>query len=352
MAIVLCVAALGGCAAKKAEDPNAGQEGVSANDAAASDIVASDYVTLGEYKGIELSTIKPTIEEKDVDIQTKMFYFSYNQPESGITDRPVALYDMTNIDYVGKKDGVAFDGGTASGAQLLIGSGQFIDGFEEGLIGVMPGETVDLNLTFPEAYHSAELAGQDVVFTVTVNYIAEMDDAVIAAMGVPNVENGADLKEYVRNMMSSQLESEYLSAVQSEVFAKVMENAQFKDFPDALLERCRADYADLLDKMAASYGMDGKTYVEANGGVYEDILNQNTEGYAKQTVLLEAIGKAENLILSDAELQARLEAYASSEGIAVDSLLQDGLTTEDYRQSFLYEDVMNFLVENANKTAQ
>lgn len=343
-ALMLSVAVLGGCAKTDKKEDAKTQTDAS--------VEAADYVTLGEYKGLTISATRPVYSEKDIDLQAKQMYFSYVQPTSGVVDRPVELYDMTNIDYVGKKDGVAFDGGTASGAQLLIGSGQFIEGFEEGLIGVMPGETVDLNLKFPEVYHSADLAGAEVVFTVTVNYIATMEDNEIAGLGMPNVTNVEEFRAYVEDMMNSQAESQYLSAAQDEVFSAVMEQAQFKDFPEELLAKNRVEYADLLDRMAAAYGMDGRAYVEANGGVYEDVLSEYTVMYTKQTVILEAIAKNENLMLTDEALDERLETYAKSSGITVDDLLQEGLTKEDYRQSFLYEDVMSFLVENAVSTAQ
>ena len=127
------------------------------------------YVTLGEYKGLTVDTAAEDYKEAydsfaQSDAEEKQLY-------SQKTEGKVANGDVANIDYEGKKDGVAFDGGTAQGYDLTIGSGQFIPGFEDGLIGKEIGSTVDLNLTFPEGYQSAELAGQDVVFTVKINYV-------------------------------------------------------------------------------------------------------------------------------------------------------------------------------------
>ena len=123
------------------------------------EINADEYVTLGDYKGLEVVNSTVTITDEDVDSYIEyMLSMSPGELEE-VTDRDVVENgDVANIDYVGTKDGVAFDGGTAQGYDLGIGTGSFIPGFEEGLVGVKKGETVDLNLTFPENYHSADLA--------------------------------------------------------------------------------------------------------------------------------------------------------------------------------------------------
>lgn len=119
----------------------------------------ADYVTLGEYKGLEVSVEAPSVSDESV--QSYIDYVLQNNPSlEEVTGRPVQEGDVVNIDYVGKIDGVAFDGGTAEGYDLEIGSGSFIDGFEDGLIGAEVGETRDVQTTFPEDYRSAEVAGK------------------------------------------------------------------------------------------------------------------------------------------------------------------------------------------------
>lgn len=137
------------------------------------DIKVEDYVTLGEYKNIAVTvSAQAQVEDSDVDSNALQLYNSkVTAANGGIMDRAAEDGDTVNIDYEGKKDDVAFQGGTAQNQSLTLGSNSFIDGFEDGLIGVKPGETVDLNLTFPENYQSTELAGAEVVFTVTVNFI-------------------------------------------------------------------------------------------------------------------------------------------------------------------------------------
>ena len=147
------------------------------------DMKVEKYVTLGEYTGISLSIETPEVDNDEWDtLVNNVYQGSITMEAGGIMDRAVAVGDTVNIDYVGTKDGEEFSGGAAVGSLLEIGSGQFIDGFEDGLVDVMPGETVELDLTFPEAYGNTELAGQAVVFTVTVNFImpTDLQDAVVA----------------------------------------------------------------------------------------------------------------------------------------------------------------------------
>lgn len=363
LAATACVAIMCGCGAdagkESAESTAQSEASVSENEASVSgnmtvaDINAEDYVTVGEYKGIEISVPgKVEYEESEYDIQTKSYYFNYINETEGVTDRPVALGDMTNIDYEGKKDGVAFEGGTAQGATLLIGSGQFIEGFEEGLIGVMPGETVDLNLKFPEAYHSADLAGQEVVFTVTVNFIPEMKDEKVSELGLNNVSNVEELKQHVKNSMDKEAETDFLMSAGDAVIKQVVENSEFAEIPEALLETNKQVYMNYLDQMAAMYGVDGKTFVSMYGGGqdYDTVVNDYALTYTKESLVAKVIADKEGLVLTDEELDARLAENAEAAGIGVETLLANGVTKDNYRESYLYEDVLNFLVENAVNT--
>ncbi len=133
-----------------------------------------EYVELSKYKGIEVNTESDTMKEnRDNVIANDILDNDFKRK---ITEGTVKNGDTVNIDYIGRKNGIAFSGGTSKGYELEIGSGSFIDGFEEGLIGKEIGSTVDLNLKFPEAYDEASLAGAEVVFTVTINYIPTDED--------------------------------------------------------------------------------------------------------------------------------------------------------------------------------
>lgn len=140
-----------------------------AKTATASDAKAG--IVLGEYKNVPVTVVKPSVSDEELDARIETVLGGYATWDA--VDRAAEEGDRVNIDYKGLKDGVAFEGGTAEGYNLVLGSGSFIDGFEDGLIGAAAGEQRNLNLTFPENYQSEELAGQDVVFEVTVNEVAE-----------------------------------------------------------------------------------------------------------------------------------------------------------------------------------
>ena len=152
---------------------------------------------LGQYKGIEVQVKKHVVTQEEVDQRIQELVaqnFTLVEKEGDVTHG-----DVTTIDFEGFKDGVAFDGGKAEGFQLEIGSGQFIPGFEDKMVGMKKGETRELNLTFPENYGAADLAGADVIFKVTVHKIevkkeSELNDAFVASLKVPNMNTVADLQ--------------------------------------------------------------------------------------------------------------------------------------------------------------
>ena len=179
----------------------------------AEELVDEASIKIGQYKGLSISREKA--EVTDAEIEAELNYLASLYPVQ-VTGRPAKLGDVANIDYAGYKDGVAFAGGTAEGYNLTLGSGQFIDGFEDGVVGMEIGEERDLNLTFPEAYHSEELAGADVVFHVTLNSLSSADEVAIDDALAKKVMGDDEatlelLKADIRNDLMIQAESEYYS---------------------------------------------------------------------------------------------------------------------------------------------
>ena len=210
-----------GCSGNTAKDTNATTEAASetttGSESAASeseaqteaperpDYKALDYVTLGEYKGLEVTLESTEVTDEEIDQQVASNLSASDKLEE-VKEGTVESGDVANIDYEGKLNGEAFEGGTDKGYDLTIGSGTFIDGFEDGLIGKKIGDTVDLNLTFPENYGSTELAGKDVVFTVTINSVKrapELTDALVAEIS----DEYKTVEEY-RNSIKEQLETQ------------------------------------------------------------------------------------------------------------------------------------------------
>lgn len=227
------------------------------------DLVIEDYVTLPEYASMTVQAEKPEVTDEVIEN-----YINRNILTAyPVTDRAVAQGDAVTIDYVGKKDGVAFDGGTAEGYVLNIGSGNFIEGFEDGLIGVMPGETVDLNLTFPENYHAEELAGADVVFTVTVHDIQESTDYEnVTQEQLALMENGykskEDIWENAEKEVEESAEATYQSNITDAIIEKLMEESTFTSVPEYLVEEELQNYNTYMETICMNYyGCDVETFV-------------------------------------------------------------------------------------------
>ena len=308
------------------------------------------YVTLGDYTNLAVSVEPAAVTDAEVDELTLSTYNNYVTAADGITDRAVATGDTVDIDYEGKKDGVAFAGGTAAGASLIIGSGQFIDGFEDGLIGVMPGETVDLNLTFPEGYGNQELAGQAVVFTVTVNFIKPgldgMKDSVVANIGIENVNTVEGLRQYAYDYLYANALDDYDVRLQNAILDELMARCTFEKLPEKIVEERKQILTENLEYYASLYGVTpnqlAKEIYQMSAG---DFVNDYAEEYVKQNLILQAIANREGLSISDEELQSLLEEYALYIGYAsVDDLLK-GESKEAYRNDFMRDKVLDFLQE-------
>jgi len=334
LAAVLAVGLLTGCGQSREEN-------------ALRDLETDSYVTLCDYQNLSVSVEPLTVTDSERDFYVMDAYSRYATLEnSGITNRAAVNGDTVNIDYVGKIDGVEFDGGAASGAFLVLGSDSYIDGFEEGLTGVRPGETVELDLTFPEKYGSnPDLAGKAVKFTVTVNYIVELRDAVVADMGLENVSTVAELQQYVYDRLYAGKEPEYNDSVKGAIMAELFEQCTYGELPETILENNK-EYVSGIINSAAEYGLDADTYTNTFFGMDADtyVNNYSTE-LTKQDITLQAIANKEDLNISDKELKSVLEQYAKEAGAnTVEEYLGDN-SAEEYRNALMMEKVMDYLIE-------
>lgn len=313
------------------------------------EIKVEKYVKLGDYSSFEVTVDTVGVDEEELESLMSSNYINYVTPEhGGITDRAVAEGDTVFIDYEGKEDGVAFAGGTAQNATLTIGSNQFIDGFEDGLIGVMPGETVDLNLRFPDNYNP-EMAGKEVVFTVTVRCIrpvemavADMEDVVTASMGIGGVSTVAEFRQYAYDY----LESEYEYEVQSGIIEAFMARCEFKELPEKMLE----PYRDMWTRVFGMYAnrfqisLDQYTAYFYNSDS-ESLIKEYAENSLKQDLMLQAVANNESLKISDEELENMLLEEAGAAGyVTVDEYVGEG-SREDYRNDYMNERVLEYLQE-------
>lgn len=224
------------------------------------------YVTLGEYKGLAVTENGTVVSDAEVEASAQdAFNRNVTNENGGILDRVVENGDNVNIDYEGKENGVAFAGGTATSQLLLIGSGQFIPGFEEGLVGVMPGETVDLNLTFPENYNP-EMAGKEVVFTVTVNFIVpqEMTDEIVANFGLEGVTNLEQFHEARRREIEYQRQEQQKKELENQTLNAFMDTCEFTDVPQEMADRYAEVVRTQIEQTAAQYGMTSEDFAQAH----------------------------------------------------------------------------------------
>lgn len=323
------------------------------------DIEISDKVVLGDYKNLEVVSNVTAITDEDVD--NYIDYMLSMSPELvEVTDRDVVENgDVANIDYVGKKDGVAFDGGTAQGYDLGIGTGAFIPGFEEGLVGAKVGETIDLNLTFPENYGSPELDGSDVVFTVNVNKISkkvtpEFTDEYVAGLGIENVATVEEYRVYLKNMMEDAEEEYALQDVQTQIITMVTENATVTEVPQELIDRFYNVNKNNMSYNAMMYGMDLESFVSAYYGMDAETFEKETiaaaEISAKQALVCLAIAENENLTLTEEDVEKAIEENYASYGYAEADTFKKSIDLEEYKDSLLLNKVLDFLVENATIT--
>lgn len=317
------------------------------------DVKVEDYVTMGDYKGLKMSfDAKGTYTEADVEELALSAYSGYG----GVTNRAAALGDTVNIDFCGKIDGVAFDGGTAQAYELTLGSGQFIGGFEDGLVGVKPGETVDLNLSFPNPYDpNPDLAGKPVVFTVTVNFIlptdaSQMEDSVVASMGNEYYDTVEEFKQYCREYLEYEIENAYVTGKQNAALTALLEVATVNGAPDGLIKKYYANIYSSIEAQAAMYGMD----VELFGTYFlgTDVVTYAStyaEESAKQSMVIQYVANAENLNISDEELDKCIQEFAEKNKTTAENVRSDG-NEEVLREYFMFEKVLDFIVENGDVT--
>ena len=260
-----------------------------------SGINVADYVTLGEYKGIEVSVDAPVVTDEYLDSYID-YVLQSNMLTTQVTNRPVQEGDIVNIDYEGKIDGVAFDGGTAQGYDLAIGSGSFIDGFEDGLIGAETGETRDVAVTFPEDYHGTDVAGKDAVFTVTVNSISvetlpELTDEFVQGLGV-GAETVEEYRQYAYDLLMEEQQANHDTEAEVAVLETVMNNAKLQDPPEDMTDRYYGRLIDNMNYYASMYGYDLETFLSLNG-TSEEAVRESAGDAAKQLITMQAVAEAD-----------------------------------------------------------
>jgi len=322
------------------------------------DFDATKYVTLGEYKGINVDVT--TTEVTDADVQEYVDYvLSYYEELAEVTDRTtIQDGDVVNIDYTGYVDGETFDGGSAEGYDLTIGSSTFITGFESGLIGVEKGDTVDLNLTFPEEY-TEDLAGKDVVFTVKVNKIQEnvlpeFNDEFVKNLGDEAYSTTEEFKDYLRTDLETNAENEKLNTINSQIENSILASCKVDKVPSGFTDRVFDTMVRNISESAEEYGIDAGTLASYYYGVDAENYEAELKTYVEENIIPEymimgAIARKEGISISDADvdadIQATLDEYGSE--YTLDEYKEMLGDIESYKEYMLVTKVLEFLKENA-----
>ena len=314
-------------------------------------------VTLGEYKGVAVK--KETTIVTDVEVDARIEEERNKQAtEIEVEGRAVAEGDTVNLDYAGTVDGVAFAGGTAQDQTLKIGSGSFIPGFEEQMVGMNIGEEKDLNVTFPEQYHAEELAGKAAVFHVKVNSITETQLPALDDDFAKDISEFDTLDEYkadIRAKLEAQAAERDNNNFTNAVIEKVLENAAV-EIPEAMIERQIDSMMRDFEYRLMGNGLKLDDFIKYTGSDMQ-AFRENYRGQAIKSVkahlVLEAIEKAEAIDATEEQIDKQLEAFAAQTGKTVEEF-KASLSESDieyFKADAIRDNCVKFLADNAKAEA-
>jgi len=288
------------------------------------EVAVRPEVELGQYKGVEVSKCDTEVTDADVEEEIKKVQ-EQNARTITVDDRAVKDGDMTVIDFEGFVDGVAFDGGKGENYPLTIGSHSFIDNFEEQIIGMNIGDEKEINVTFPEEYHAEALKGKSATFKVSVKEIKEkqlpeLDDDF--AQDVSDFDTLSEYKEDVKKKVADRKAAEAKSKKETEAIEKVVEASKM-DIPEAMIQtqvnRMAEDFAQRLQQQ----GLSLEQYFQYTGLTADKIIadmKPEAEKRIKNSLVLEAIAKAENIEVTDEEFEAELQKMADMYKMELDKI--------------------------------
>jgi len=308
--------------------------------------VAEGSLVLGEYKGLSHTKIKDEVTSGEVEAHIHGLAVQYPPRK---TDRLAKEGDTANIDYEGKLDGVAFEGGTAYSHDLDLGSGEFIAGFEEAVIGMMPGDEKDIPLTFPEDYFNDELAGKDVVFHVKLNYVTNADEIEVNDELAQRVTYKKDatleqLKAESREKMEINAEVYYYLESAAELLTQVVENSEIT-IDSALAEERVAAFKDQYVAQAMLYGMDYTSFLAAFMNTTPEQAEADVVNSIKEEMVMNEIIRRENIQATD-EQKAKV---AWINGCESPEKLEERYGEEQTEKMYGMYAGTYFLIENAAK---
>ena len=304
-------------------------------------------VTLGEYKGLKIAKIEHTVSDEDVQKELEAAQ-KRNARLVPVEDRAAENGDIAVIDFEGFADGVAFDGGKGEGYELELGSGSFIPGFEEQLVGKNAGDDVEVNVTFPTEYHADNLAGKDAMFKVKIHELKkkempELDDDF--ASEVSEFETLDEYKNSIKERLEKDAENKTKTETENAVVEKTCENAEV-DIPKAMIEAQIDNMVQDFAQRLQYQGMNLEMYMKYTGATAESFREGFREQAEKQTktmLVLEAICKAENVDVTDEEVNDKIAEMAKMYNMELEKLTE--LISEGEKKSIADDIKMNKTVD-------
>ena len=316
------------------------------------EVAVKPPVSLGKYKGVEVDKQEITVFDEEIDAEIRKEQ-EKNASRNEITDRPVKDGDDIVLDFEGFCDGVAFEGGKGTDYPLTIGSGSFIPGFEEQLVGANIGEEMEVNVTFPENYQSDDLAGKDAMFKCTVKKITEkilpeLDDEF--ADEVSEFSTLAEYREDVRKNITERKEGAARTAKENQAVEKVIADAHV-EIPAAMLRTQQEQLVSEFEQQVMSQGMnfeDYLKYAQTNREQFTDNMKEEAERRIKYRLVMEQVAKEENIVATDEDFEAELQKMADAYRMDVETIKKYFVTRkEGMMEDIAVQKAITFVADNA-----
>ncbi|NLD19225.1 MAG: trigger factor [Clostridiales bacterium] len=317
-----------------------------------------EYIKVGKYKGLEVAPYAISITDDQVTAKIDSTLEAAATSQEVDKDTAIADGDVVNIDYVGKVNGKKFDGGSAKGYDLTIGSDAFINGFEDGLIGKKTGEKVALNLTFPDDYSTEKLQGKDVVFKVTINLVTREVVPEYNLEFVKNTTEYTTLGEYedsIRETLYKEKETEAINNQKTELWSVALDNTEVKKYPEKELNHYIDFNSEQMDVMAESYGMTREdllaSYDFGSEKEFAAVNEDSSKLRVKQEMVITYIANKEGIEYTDKEKEALIADFKSQGYDESNIEAQVGRPLDEYVHiELLYQKVLDMLLKEANIT--
>ena len=322
------------------------------------EVATRPEVTLGKYMGVTVTKIDTSVTEEEVEAELEN-QRNTNARTVTVTDRPVKEGDTAVIDFEGFVDGVAFDGGKAENHSLEIGSHSFIDTFEDQLVGKNAGDEVEVNVTFPEEYQAADLAGKPAVFKVKINEIKakelpELNDEF--AQDVAGVDTLAEYKEELKKNLTEKKENEAKKTKEDEAIQKIIDKSKM-DLPEAMIEtQCETMVEEFAQRIAQS-GLTMEQYLQFSGMTVDQLKDQvrpEATTRIQSSLVLEQIAKEENIEVTDADIDAEVEKMAKAYGMEADKLKEymGDAEKESMKKDLAITKAVDLVMDNVKERAK